>query len=117
MSYPYYPYPEHPAYPAQPTPVAQPAQMAQPAPPGYPPYPAYAYPAPSSGFLGLGSDALLKGVLVGAAVTLLVSNEPLQRAVIKTAVRGWNMVQGGFEEVKERFHDAQEEVRAEHEGD
>ena len=71
--------------------------------------PPAAAPAPA----GLLNDRFLKGLLIGAAAAYLLSNESVQRTAIKGAVRAWGMVQGGMEELKERFHDAEAEVRAE----
>lgn len=69
-----------------------------------------AAPAPAGGIL---NDRFLKGLLIGAAAAYLLSNETVQRTAIKGAVRAWGLVQGGMEELKERFHDAEAEVRAE----
>jgi hypothetical protein len=44
---------------------------------------------------------------------LLLTSETLQKAAIKTVVRGWLVVQGGCEAVAERFRDAATEIRAE----
>lgn len=92
---------------------------------GYPhPYaaPYGAYPAPAyapqslaargSPFLGLTNERFLKGVLIGAAATYLLTNESVQRTAIKGAVKLWGLVQGGVEEIKERFHDAEAELHA-----
>jgi hypothetical protein len=81
---------------------------------GYAPFPPeYAYYGqPSSSFLNLGSDRFLKGLLIGAAATYLVTNESVQRAAIKGAVKAWTLMQGGVEELKERFQDAEAELRA-----
>jgi len=68
-----------------------------------------AAPAPA----GLLNDRFLKGLLIGAAAAYLLGNESVQRTAIKSAVRAWGLVQGGVEELKERFHDAEAEVRAE----
>ncbi len=62
---------------------------------------------------GIFNDRFIRGLLIGAAAAYLLSNENVQRTAIKTAVRAWGLVQGGVEELKERFHDAEAEVRAE----
>ncbi|MDW8319578.1 MAG: hypothetical protein RMN53_17265 [Anaerolineae bacterium] len=72
-----------------------------------PPYPPP--PAPT----GLFNDRFVKGLLLGAAATYLLTNEHVQRAAIKGAVRVWTLLQGGVEELKERFLDAEAEIRAE----
>lgn len=125
--YPYYPYPYHAGSQPNPTPAgaapqfgyAQAGGMANPA--GYGQHQASAYPgyyAPqpayaartSSSFFNFTNDRFLKGLLIGAAATYLVTNEDVQRTLIKGAVKTWSMLQGGIEEIKERFHDAEAEL-------
>lgn len=72
--------------------------------------PAAAAPAAAPGLL---NDRFVRGLLIGAAAAYLLTNETVQRTAIKGVVRAWGLVQGGVEEVKERFHDAEAEVRAE----
>jgi hypothetical protein len=62
--------------------------------------------------LGLGSDRFVRGLLIGAAAAYLLTNEEVQRTVIKGAVKLWSTVQGGVEEAKERFRDAEAEIQA-----
>lgn len=76
---------------------------------GYPMYAPY-YPQQNA---SLFNDRFLKGLLIGAAATYLLTNETVQRTAIKGAVKVWGLLQGGVEELKERFHDAEAEVRAE----
>lgn len=57
-------------------------------------------------------DGFLKGMLVGAGVSFLLTNEAVQKNLIRTAVRLWSVAQGGVEEVKERFRDAEAEIKA-----
>ena len=52
-----------------------------------------------------------KGALLGAAVTLIVTNDSVQKAVIKTATKLYGAVQGGAQEIKEKFEDIQAELR------
>ena len=59
------------------------------------------------------SDRFLKGLLIGAAAAYILTNESVQRTAIKGAVKAWSLMQGGVEEIKERFHDAEAELRAE----
>jgi hypothetical protein len=61
---------------------------------------------------GLTNDRFLKGLLVGAAAAYILTNESGQRTAIKGAVKAWTAVQGGLEEVKERFQDAEAELHA-----
>jgi hypothetical protein len=59
-----------------------------------------------------GENKLLKGLLVGGGVGFLLTNETVQKGLIRTVVRMWSVAQGGIEEVKERFRDAEAEIRA-----
>ena len=63
----------------------------------------------SSGSI-LPRDRFLKGLLIGAAATYLLTNEQVQRTAIKGVVQAWSLLQGGLEEIKERFGDAQAEL-------
>lgn len=54
----------------------------------------------------------IKGALVGAAVAYILTNEKVQRGAIKGAVKAWSLVQGGVEEMKEKFRDAEAELHA-----
>jgi hypothetical protein len=81
-------------------------------------HPAYAYYPPhyqqqSSSLFGFANDRFLKGLVIGAAAAYLLTNESVQRTAIKGAVKVWSLLQGGVEELKERFHDAEAEIRAE----
>lgn len=80
--------------------------MAQPYPPMYAAY----MPQQNT---SLFNDRFLKGLLIGGAAAYLLSNETVQRTAIRGAVRAWSLLQGGVEELKERFHDAEAELRAE----
>lgn len=68
----------------------------------------------SNGFLGIDihNDALVKGVVIGAGLTYLLTNETVQKNLIGAAVRLWSTLQGGVEEVKERFRDAEADLHA-----
>jgi hypothetical protein len=59
------------------------------------------------------NERFFKGLLIGAAAAYLLTNENVQRTAIKGAVKAWSLLQGGVEELKERFHDAEAEIRAE----
>lgn len=85
------------------------------------PPPGYGYPAQAPAYQGmpqraqssssiLPRDRFLKGLLIGAAATYLLTNEQVQRTAIKGALQAWSLLQGGLEEVKERFGDAQAEI-------
>jgi hypothetical protein len=76
---------------------------------------AMAYPYPpqqEASFFNFSNERFLKGLLVGAAVAYLLTNEHIQETAIKGVVKTWSMLQGGIEELKERFHDAEAEIRA-----
>lgn len=74
--------------------------------------PGYSGQTQQGTLFGLTSDRFLKGLLIGAAATYLLTNESVQRTAIKGVVKAWSMVQGGLEEVKERFQDAEAELHA-----
>lgn len=74
-------------------------------------YPAV-QPQTQTPFINYTNDRFLKGVLIGAAAAYVLTNESVQRSAIKGAIKVWSMLQGGVEEIKERFHDAEAEIRA-----
>lgn len=83
--------------------------------PGYEGYYAQGYyqgQAQQTPFFNFGSERFLKGVLIGAAAAYLLTNESVQRTAIKSVVKVWSVLQGGVEEIKERFQDAEAEIRA-----
>ncbi len=57
------------------------------------------------------SNRFIRGLVIGAAATYVLTNEEVQRAAIKSAVKAWSTLQGGVEELKERFQDAEAELR------
>lgn len=81
-----------------------------------PPQPGTAAPPPAAGGPGFNlhrhpsADSLVKGLLIGAGATFLLTNETAQRAIIRSVVHVWSAIQGGIEEVKERVRDAEAEV-------
>lgn len=88
--------------------------------PQYGPYPTHPMSATSiptqapvsgTGF-SVTSSGFLKGAAIGAIAAYLLSNEKLQQGAIKTAVKSWSLLQGGVEEMKERFRDAEAELHA-----
>ncbi|QDS05176.1 YtxH domain-containing protein [Campylobacter fetus] len=54
----------------------------------------------------------LKGVLLGAGITYLLTNQNAQQTLFKAIVKATNLLQSGTEELKERFEDAKAEVNA-----
>lgn len=81
---------------------------AQPSMPHHAAYPSYQ--PPSRSLLSMPNDRFLKGMLIGAAATYLLTNEQVQRTAIKGVVKVWSLFQGGIEEVKEKFGDAAAEL-------
>jgi len=97
----------------QPQMVAYP-QAVQPVPTTYA-VPVTAPVEPPTSFLGLNLEdgQFWKGALLGAAVALLLTNESVQKGVVKTVSRLTAAAQSGIEELKEKFEDAKAEVQAE----
>ena len=54
-----------------------------------------------------------KGALLGAAATLLITNESVQKGVMKMISKAGTAAQSGVEEIKEKFEDARAEAQAE----
>ena len=72
-------------------------------------------PAPtpeSTPFFNITDAGFIKGAVIGAAVAYLLTNETVQENAIKTSVKTWSLLQGGIEEIKERFRDAEAELHA-----
>ncbi|MEZ4528776.1 MAG: hypothetical protein R2941_22925 [Desulfobacterales bacterium] len=57
------------------------------------------------------SQQFWKGMAIGAIAAVFVTNEGVQKAVMKGAIKLYDMVQGGVNELKEKFEDVQAEVR------
>jgi hypothetical protein len=75
----------------------------------------YAPPAASgiAGWFDFSNSCYLKGLLVGAGLTLILTNSTVQKTIIRGAVKTWSFVQGGVEEVKEQFRDVNAEMSQE----
>lgn len=54
----------------------------------------------------------LKGALIGGVVAYVLTNEKAQQAIFSAIVKGSNLVQAGFEELKERFEDVKAEIES-----
>jgi len=65
--------------------------------------------------LGLMNNRFLAGVLVGSALTYVLTNEEGQRAAIRAIMKVWLGIQSEWEETRERFRDAEAEIKAAHE--
>lgn len=77
-------------------------------PPGWYP-PPWTVPGPAPAGHHADHHALIAGLVVGAAAAYLLSNEAVQRSMIGSVVSLWSTLQGGVEEMKERFRDAEAE--------
>ncbi|MBN9673484.1 hypothetical protein [Roseibium aggregatum] len=60
----------------------------------------------------LTKGSFLTGALVGGAVTYVLTNEAVQRAAINGVAHVWLTLKGGLEETKERFRDAESEIKS-----
>lgn len=69
------------------------------------------------GWFAVTDAGYLKGLLLGAAVTYLMTNPKVQRAMVKGAVALWTSVQGGVEEVKEQIQDIKAEMSMQSDAD
>ncbi len=58
-----------------------------------------------------------KGLLIGAGVTLLVTNDKVQKTAMKGISKIFHAAQSGVEELKEKFEDIQAEVKESSAGD
>lgn len=61
---------------------------------------------------GFNNGDFIKGALIGAAVTFLLTNKGTQESLMKAAAKGSELFQAGMEEMKERFEDAKAAAEA-----
>lgn len=54
----------------------------------------------------------VKGALIGAAVTFLLTNKGAQETLMKAASKGTELFQAGMEELKERYEDARAQMES-----
>lgn len=54
----------------------------------------------------------VKGALIGAGVTFLLTNKTTQKAIFNGFSKGSELVQAGMEELKERMEDAKAQMEA-----
>lgn len=88
-------YPQHPQYYQNQSPYYYPA------------------PAPASGvasWFAFTDSGYLKGLLLGAGVTLLLTNPTVQKTMVRGVVKLWSGMQYGLEEVKEQIQDIKAEL-------
>ncbi|TLD83571.1 YtxH domain-containing protein [Helicobacter sp. MIT 11-5569] len=52
----------------------------------------------------------LKGALIGAAATFILTNENAQKAIFKGFAKISSLFESGIEELKERYEDAKAEI-------
>lgn len=60
----------------------------------------------------LSNPRFLTGAVLGGLVTYVLTNEAAQRKLMGGLAQLWLGLQGGLEEAKERFRDAQSEAQA-----
>ncbi len=85
----------------------------------------YNYAAPNSGlFNGLAkllpshrTDQFLVGLLFGAAAVYVLSDEEIRAKLIKSGMKLYAGMAGGFEEIKEQFADIRAELDIESQAD
>lgn len=58
------------------------------------------------------TNGFLKGLLIGAGITYIMTNEKAQQALFKAIVKTGTFFQAGVEELKERFEDAKAEIQS-----
>ncbi|WP_191337662.1 YtxH domain-containing protein [Helicobacter pullorum] len=71
----------------------------------------------SNGILNVFGDQntqkdFIKGALIGAVATFILTNENAQRAIFKGFAKVSGLFEAGIEELKERYEDAKAEVNS-----
>ena len=61
---------------------------------------------------GFNSGDFIKGALIGAVATYLLTNKGAQEAIMKTVGKGSELFSAGIEELKERYEDAKAQMQA-----
>ncbi|RXJ87974.1 YtxH domain-containing protein [Arcobacter sp. CECT 8985] len=61
---------------------------------------------------GFNTGDFVKGALIGAAVTYLLTNKGAQDNIMKAVSKGTQLFQAGMEEMKERMEDAKAAMEA-----
>jgi hypothetical protein len=75
----------------------------------YPQYQQYPQQTTVQQWFDYKNPSYVKGAVVGAAVTLLLTNPTVKKAIVKGVVGVWGTLQGGVEELKEQIRDVQAE--------
>lgn len=65
-----------------------------------------------NGSSGFNQGDFIKGALIGAAVTFLLTNKGAQDTIMNAASKGSELFQAGMEEIKERYEDARAQMEA-----
>ncbi len=63
---------------------------------------------------GFVTGDFIKGALLGAAVTYLLTNKNAQETIMKAVGKGSELFSAGIEELKERYEDAKAQMQAQH---
>jgi len=61
---------------------------------------------------GFNTGDFVKGALIGAAVTYLLTNKTAQENAFKAFGKGSELFQAGIEELKERYEDVKAQIQA-----
>ncbi len=61
---------------------------------------------------GFNNADFIKGALIGAAATYLLTNKNAQQTIMKAFSKGTELFQAGMEELKERYEDAKAQMEA-----
>ena len=64
---------------------------------------------------GFFNGDFVKGALIGAAVTYLLTNKNAQETIFKVFGKGSELFSAGMEELKERYEDAKAQIQAQQE--
>ena len=69
-------------------------------------------PVSSSVQSGFNNGDFIKGALIGALATYLITNKNAQETIMKTIGKGSELFSAGIEELKERYEDAKAQMQA-----
>lgn len=65
-----------------------------------------------TGWFDFRNEAFVKGLMVGALGAVILSNPTVQKKTMQAMASLWALMQGGVEELKERFQDVEAELQA-----